>query len=208
MPLFIPPQGNLHNYSRMQCIEQKKNTYKSCYCLWRLLYDPGSLLKPFSFPFFKCPPGGLQQCSAPAYQQRAKMPLMLLQTLALSSNNFLCQFVVVHFAPPWPENNVWRLFRPVNAAGTKIPQQQKLVPAVADQCISEISLWFSVFLFAFLFKRVSRTSSYCVTPRRWKILPYVCDTQSWVVQEHHRKAELDRPAAHKQNFCHIISRTS
>lgn len=93
---------------------------------------------------------------------------MRLQTLALSSNNVLCQFVVVHIAPPWPENNVWRLFRPVNAAGTKIPQQQKLVPAVADQCISEFSLWFSFFLFAFLFKHVSRTSSYCVTPLRWK----------------------------------------
>lgn len=160
-------QGNLHNYSRMQCKEQKK-IYISPVSLWWLLSDPGCLLKHFSFPFFKCPPGGLQYCCAPAYQQRAKMPLMRLQTLALSSNNFLCQFVVVHIAPPRPENNVWRLFRPVNSAGTKIPQQQKLVPAVADQCISEFSLWFSFFLFAFLFKHVSRTSSYCVTPLRWK----------------------------------------
>lgn len=99
--------GNLHNYSRMQCKEQKK-IYFSPVSLWWLLSDPGCLLKHFSFPFYKCPPGGLQYCCASAYQQRAKMPLMRLQTLALSSNNFLCQFVVVHIAPPRPENNTFQ----------------------------------------------------------------------------------------------------
>lgn len=115
----------------------------------------------------------------------------------LSSNDFLCQFVTVRIAPPWPENDVWRLFRPSKRCRNWDTAAAKTSPRGSRPVhLSNFPMWFSSFffflLFAFLFKHVSRTSSYCVTPLRWKNTS-ICVRRLGLglTQERHRKAELE-----------------